>query len=122
MSFQKGQSGNPGGRPKEKAFADAVRLVVNREHQSDAEKRKKLVLIAERLVDCAIAGESWAIQQVGDRLDGKPAQESTVTLDDKRDATDWTRSELVALLSNAADGSERAAEKDGRRRKVAPVH
>ena len=30
---------------------------------------------AEKLLDFASAGESWAIQQLADRLDGKPAQQ-----------------------------------------------
>jgi glutathione peroxidase len=34
-------------------------------------------VIAEKLVEQAIAGEGWAIQQVADRIDGKPAQLST---------------------------------------------
>lgn len=74
MAFEKGQSGNPGGRPKEKAFADALRIAVNVEVENEGEKKKKLRLIAERLVAEAMAGESWAVQQVADRLDGKPAQ------------------------------------------------
>jgi len=28
----------------------------------------------------ALAGESWAVQHISDRLDGKPAQETTVNL------------------------------------------
>jgi len=71
MPFQKGKSGNPSGRPKEKAFADAVRLAVNRE---GPDGRRKLQAIAEKLADAAVAGEPWAIAQIGDRLDGKPAQ------------------------------------------------
>jgi hypothetical protein len=74
MAFEKGQSGNPGGRPKEKAFADALRLAVNAEVEIEGEKKKKLRVIAERLVAEAMAGEGWAVQQVADRLDGKPAQ------------------------------------------------
>lgn len=46
-----------------------------------------------------MSGEGWAIQQVADRLDGKPAQESTITVDDKRDATDWTAEELREFLN-----------------------
>ena len=119
MAFEKGKSGNPTGRPKEKVFADALRLAVNRD---DKEGRKKLQSIAEKLVDCALAGESWAIQQVADRLDGKPAQESTVTFDDKRDATDWTRDELVAFLSDAAANRKGIAETEGRGGKPDRVH
>ena len=36
-------------------------------------------VIAEKLVEQAIAGEGWAIQQVADRIDGKPAQEQHVS-------------------------------------------
>jgi hypothetical protein len=39
-----------------------------------------------------------AITAIADRLDGKPAQESMLTVE-KRDAADWTRAELVAFLS-----------------------
>jgi hypothetical protein len=74
MPFEKGNRANPGGRPKEKAFADAVRVAVNRVDEADAEKRKKLMLLADKLVECALKGEGWAMQQIADRLDGKPAQ------------------------------------------------
>jgi hypothetical protein len=119
MAWQKGQSGNPRGGPKDKAFADALRLAVNVEHEPD---KKKLRVIAEKLVECAIGGESWAIQQVADRLDGKPAQESTVTIDDKRDSTDWTRDELVAFLNDAKASSNGAAKAEGSNREPDSVH
>lgn len=97
MAFQKGQSGNPGGRSKEKAFADAVRLAVHRVDESDPEKRKKLILLAERLVELALAGEGWAMQQIADRLDGKPAQEATV---------DITTTKYVARVPEKAKSSK----------------
>lgn len=49
-------------------------------------------------------GDVPAITQVADRLDGKPAQESMVTIDHKRDASDWARHELVAFLDDATAG------------------
>jgi uncharacterized protein DUF5681 len=119
MAWEKGKSGNPGGRTKEKVFTEQLRIAVN---TVDAEGIKKLRRIADKLADCAVAGESWAIQQVADRLDGKPAQESTVTIDDKRDATDWTRAELVAFLDDARTGSDRAAEAGGRAGQPDKVH
>jgi hypothetical protein len=73
-------------------------------------------------IRAALAGEGWAMQQIADRLDGKPAQESTVTIDDKRDATDWTRDELVAFLSDAAAGRKGTAEAEGRGGKPDRVH
>lgn len=117
--FAKGKSGNPGGRPKEKAFADAVRLAVNRDAEDG---RKKLALLADKLVEFALAGEGWAMQQIADRLDGKPAQESTVTIDDKRDATDWSREELVAFLRDATADSAGTVKAEGRGRKPDRVH
>lgn len=36
---------------------------------------------AEKLVDAFFAGEQWAIKEVADRIDGKPAQQMTVAGD-----------------------------------------
>lgn len=66
MAGVAGRSGTNKGQ--EKAFSEAVRMACY------AEDRKKLRAIANKLVECAENGESWAVQQVADRLDGKPAQ------------------------------------------------
>lgn len=55
-----------------------------------------------------------------DRGWGKP--DATVTINDKRDATDWTRDELVAFLSNTAASSKGVAEEEGRGGKPDRVH
>jgi hypothetical protein len=39
--------------------------------------------LADKLVSAAAAGEQWALREVGDRLDGKPAQAVTVAGDDE---------------------------------------
>ena len=57
-------------------------------------------------------GEPPSIKEVADRLDGKPAQESTVTVV-KRDAEDWSRAELVALIRNSRASSEGVVAPDG---------
>lgn len=100
MAGVKGRSGTNKG--KDKAFADAIRMVVS--EQDEASGKRKLRVLAEKLYQEAANGEGWAMNMIADRLDGKPAQESTVTIDDKRDATDWTRAELVAFLNEARDG------------------
>ena len=72
MPFVKGQSGNPLGRASEALFTNAIRkaaLTVDK-----AAKRRKLELIAEKLVAKAIEGDNWCIGQIGDRLDGKPKE------------------------------------------------
>lgn len=101
MAFKKGDRANPGGRPKDKAFADSLRIVVNRTDDRDPEKRKKIMLLAEKLVDCALSGEGWAMQQVADRLDGKPAQEAIVTLND-RAPDEMSDAELIDAIREAA--------------------
>lgn len=112
MSGVKGRSGT--NRNKDKPWSDALRLVVFR---NDEDGKRRLLKIAETCAMAAETGDMAAIKEIGDRLDGKPAQESTVTIDDKRDATDWTRDELVAFLSNAASDRDGTAEKEGRRGK-----
>lgn len=121
MAFAKGKSGNPGGRKSEKPFADALRM----ELAAAGENHKALREIARNLIDIARHPDMTAlpaINAIADRLDGKPAQESTVTIDDKRDATDWTREELVAFLRNSAASSTGTADTDGRGREPDSVH
>lgn len=117
MAGVKGRSGTNKG--KDKPWADALRLAVYRE---DAEGKRRLLRIAEKCAEAAEAGDMQAIKEIGDRLDGKPAQESTVTIDDKRDSTDWTRAELVAFLNDAKAGSNGAAKANGRSREPDSVH
>ena len=45
-----------------------------------------------------------------------------MTIDDKRDATDWTREELVAFLHNARNGGNGTATADRRDREPDSVH
>jgi hypothetical protein len=70
MPFEKGQSGNPGGRAKDRPFKDALRLAINR---ADGDKTK-LARIAEALVDKAVEGDVAAATFVADRVEGKPTQ------------------------------------------------
>lgn len=94
MPFEKGQSGNPGGRKKDKPWADALRLVVNRD---DDEGKKRLVKIAEQCVKAAEAGDLQAMREIGDRLDGKPAQAIIGGDDDDPVIKSVTKIELVGV-------------------------
>src|SRR5262245_5268878 len=78
MPWKKGQSGNPLGRlPGEKQFADQLRIVLAEPvDKNDPQSVRKIRRIAEKLVECAMKGEGWAISQVADRIDGRPKQES----------------------------------------------
>ena len=96
MTFVKGKSANPGGRRAEKPFFEAIKM----ELSAAGGNHKALREVARKLIEQAMLGEPWAIQMIADRLDGKPAQESTVTIE-KRDASDWSMAELDAILDGA---------------------
>lgn len=119
MAGVKGRSGTNKG--KDKPFSDALRMEI----AEAGENHKALRAIARNLITLAQKEELAAlpaINAIADRLDGKPAQESTVTIDDKRDATDWTRDELVAFLRNAATDRDGTAEAEGRVGQPDSVH
>jgi hypothetical protein len=99
MAFKKGISGNPGGRSGEKIFTDALCLELKRIDPHDKEKRKKINLLAEKLFECAIEDkQSWAFQQIADRLEGKPVQMVDTTVDDRRTLDQFSDAELTAIL------------------------
>ena len=77
MAWKKGQSGNPLGRlPGEKQVADQLRIVLAEPvDKNDPKSVRKLRRIAEKLAECALNGEPWAISQVADRIDGKVTAE-----------------------------------------------
>ena len=62
--------------PKEKSFYNALSVALNQVNGIDeaGQRVTKLRTIAEKLVTAAEAGESWAIKEVADRIDGKPMQ------------------------------------------------
>ena len=63
----------PVGSTNEKSWRYALVKAVNR-RTSGKGNPKKLDMIADKCADQAMNGESWAVREVGDRLDGKPAQ------------------------------------------------
>lgn len=95
--------------PKEKSFANMLRIAVMADGNKKGEP--KLREIAEKLVEEAIKGESWAIQQVADRLDGKPAQ--AIVGDDEADpisvVTKVVREIVRAKPAHSDSGDIRAA-------------
>lgn len=71
MPFEPGKSGNPGGRPVTKPWADAIKRALARRADDDG---RSLNGLADRLLDKALEGDMSALKELGDRLDGKPAQ------------------------------------------------
>ena len=104
---------------KDKPYRDALRMEIAALREGDI---KGLRVIARAHLNKCKDGDMAAIKELADRLDGKPAQESTVTIEHKRNATDWTRAELVAFLNDALAGGERVAETDGSDRGADSFH
>lgn len=86
MPFKKGQSGNPGGRNKQEEFTNLVRAIGNIEDPKT--RRRKLYDVVMKLYEQALEGEGWAIMHIGDRLDGKPKNETVVKRVNVKEMTD----------------------------------
>ncbi len=62
-----------GGKP-DKLFRDALMIAVNREDNVDGKKIKRIMRLASKLVDVGLEGDTSALKEIRDTLDGKPAQ------------------------------------------------
>ena len=75
MAFQKGQSGNPKGRPADgTSWAAVLEKIGGETIVSGKETLTKKEAVARKLWGEAAKGEAWAINALMDRLDGKPRQ------------------------------------------------
>lgn len=88
------------GPKSDKIWADAIHMAVKRYHEEEDEtgkvkKQRYLNLLADNLVQAGVKGDIQAIKEVGDRLDGKPAQAIDQTIRDERNIPDRTNAELI---------------------------
>jgi len=105
MPFEKGKSGNPGGRPKHKMFREALEMEL-REIGPD---HKALRDMARKAIDRARKGDMGAIGFIADRLDGKPAQ---AIENADPDAPFRMVSRIERVIVKAGEGAEPAAADD----------
>jgi hypothetical protein len=123
--FKKGQSGNPGGRPKSKPFTDALRIAVL-EADGDTTKLRR---IAAKLTEMAISGDIQAIREIFDRLEGK-AHQSVELNDNRSELSDEERSaRIIELLERrgaigaaGAPGEGQAEGCEGQPEGIRPLH
>lgn len=88
MAFQKGQSGNPGGRPKRDAAINGAA----RKHAMRAIETAVAIMDDDTV---APKTRLAAASLILDRGYGKPAQTIDATISDERDIRDLTTSELA---------------------------
>jgi hypothetical protein len=79
--FQKGQSGNPGGRPRSAILSDAYRRRLAQVDESDPERRTFAEIIAAKMVFRATNGDPVAAREIADRVEGKSRQTITLTME-----------------------------------------
>jgi Family of unknown function (DUF5681) len=72
--WKKGQSGNPGGRPKSKTLSNAYRNKLEEAVPNDPEGRTWAEFIAEAQVRDAVRGNVQAAREIADRTEGRPRQ------------------------------------------------
>ncbi len=73
MPFQKGQSGNPGGRPKrEWSWSEELEKAANELETKTGKPFRELV--AKRLIIEAASGNVLAAKEAFNRMDGMPSQ------------------------------------------------
>lgn len=79
MAESGGQPGNQNAR-KAKLFEGALKRALARAAGTVDEGLAK---VADALVRAGVAGEQWAVKEIGDRLDGKPAQSVALSGDEE---------------------------------------
>jgi hypothetical protein len=84
--FQRGQSGNPSGRPKDLVTRELRELML-RQCSLDKKKRSWGEVIAEAIGKKARNGDVRAFEAIADRTDGKPRQAVSVSGDLSGDLT-----------------------------------
>lgn len=114
MPWQKGQSGNLNGRPKQTPFQDQLRIVMGDSKLKGLGvadgKKSALRLAVEQLVLAAAKGDQWAIKEIADRTDGKPAQTIDQTINDARRSNSELDARILELTERGReDGTGRAS-------------
>ena len=86
FKFPPGQSGNPGGRPKN-IFNEAYLRILNKTVANDPQGLRVIDAIAERVATQAMKGDLKAVAEITDRIQGRPMQ--AVSLGGEEERTDW---------------------------------
>lgn len=85
---------------KAKDWETAIRKAIAQHTEKDVLRK-----IAQKLVDKALEGEQFAITEIGNRLDGKPAQSIDLSGSlETREAVEMTDAELQRIATSSSSG------------------
>lgn len=68
-------------------------------------RKRKLRCLADKLYEKAMDGEGWAMCQLVDRLEGKPIQQSELTVR-RISATELGDDELADIAAGSSEGAD----------------
>lgn len=89
---------------KERRWASAINKAL--EKRSKAQGQKDLVALAEVMLSAAENGESWALKELGDRLDGKAAQSHTIGGDENNPLRTVSEVLITPLMKDESDSTD----------------
>lgn len=97
---------------KERRWAGAIRRALAEYESPKVTRGEALVQIARNLVKSAVEESDWgAITEIGNRLDGKPAQSIDLSADmTVRNVDELSDSELAAIAAGSSTGAADAAD------------
>ena len=101
--WKKGQSGNPGGRPKRELVTTHIERELLRE-MDDNPSVTKARAIAEKVVAMALGGNPWAVQFCTERTEGKPDQHVSISAT----VAELTEDDLRNIAARSGDGTAEA--------------
>jgi len=100
--WNRGQSGNPGGRPKMALLSHACRELLAALVPEDPEGRTYAESIAKTLAQKALAGDIRAAQEIADRAEGKARRSIEIQNATLRDAFERMSSEELDMYAREA--------------------
>ena len=110
MTFQPGnQEAKKGDRTKARVITQQLTSALNEAYEGGVPKIRKVI---DAWIANAIGGDQAAINAIADRMDGKPAQESTLTVRSELDymneheLREFIRRELAASGAGSAEAEE----------------
>lgn len=88
---------------KGKQWADQIRKALIQYEDDQVKRGSALFKIAENVVRAALAGDKDAIQEIGNRLDGRAAQSLTVSGDEDRPLINLVKMVVVRADANVIE-------------------